>query len=524
VTRRSLLIGLDGYEKSVADRLIAEGRLPNLQRLERESAQVALDHGKAKRTGLAWEHVSLGREPAASKRHAAVRFDPATYQPAQFGTIGKPFLAELDVTAVIFDAPYFDLLAAPNCRGLVNWGAHDAGVARQCAPAGLDQEIEEKFGPYPATPYIYGFVWHDAGKARKMAEALVRAVDLRAAIGRWLLCERLPEWDVGLLVISEFHSAIEALWHGYDPGHPLHHLPSAAPARDGIIGVYEAFDRMLGDYRAAMPDVDLVVFSMHGMGANDSDVPTMLLLPELLFRASFGVPLLQRRADWIVTPDSVPMLRPGEQWSRVVRACLTGADGVAIDPEHQSSLDWMPAACYRQYWPRMEAFALPSYYDGRIRVNLAGRERDGLVALAGYEAKLESLCDLLRQCRNPRNGESVIRNIDRPVAADPLHADQTEADLVITWRGCPLALWHERFGLIGPAPYRRTGGHSGGHGIAYLTSDRLARGAAATASSFDIVPTVIDLLGLPVPAGLSGRSLVPSLRSGAPAGKAAASA
>ena len=67
-----------------------------------------------------------------------------------------------------------------------------------------------------------------------MGDALVRAVDVRAAVGSWLLAERLPEWDLALVVVSELHSALEGLWHGVDPSHPLHALPSAGPARDGV--------------------------------------------------------------------------------------------------------------------------------------------------------------------------------------------------------------------------------------------------------------------------------------------------
>src|SRR5688572_20575699 len=152
---------------------MAQGKLPHLSNFAQQSAEFALDHGAAKRTGLAWEHVSLGRSPDAYGRFAAVRFDPATYQASQFGTEMKPFLADLDVRAVVFDVPYFDLLAAPNCQGLVGWGAHDAGIAAQCTPAGLDQEIATRFGSYPATPYIYGFVWPHEHKSRAMADALI---------------------------------------------------------------------------------------------------------------------------------------------------------------------------------------------------------------------------------------------------------------------------------------------------------------------------------------------------------------
>jgi hypothetical protein len=250
---------------------------------------------------------------------------------------------------------------------------------------------------------------------------------------------------------------------------------------------------------------------MHGMGANDSDVPTMLLLPELLYRRSFAAKLFEARADWMAAPKGVPLLDKKENWSRAVKSCM-GDTGVEAEPV---KLDWMPASLYRRFWPQMEAFALPSYYDGRIRINLAGRERDGLVALADYPAKLDELCALLQAIRNPRTGGSVVRSIERPVAADPLHADPTQADLVIIWRDAPLAFAHETLGPIGPAPYRRTGGHSGEYGIAYFSSALAPRGRSQVASSFDVMPTVIDLLGLPIPGNVSGRSLLQHPRQAA---------
>ena len=516
MSRPLLVLGLDGYEASVADHLLAEGRMPNLSALIADSTRCRLEHGEAKRSGLAWEHFSLGREPSAYGRHAAVHFDPRTYGVTQDGTALKPFIGDIDKRVLIFNVPYFDMLAAPNCKGLVSWGAHDAGVEAQCAPASLAEEVEAKFGPYPETPYIYGFVWPDPDKARAMAEGLVRAVDQRGAIGHWLCTERLPDWDMAVMVISEFHSAIEALWHGYDADHPLHHLPSAAAARDGIIGVYEAFDRLLGLYRRTIPQVDFAVFSMHGMGANDSDVPTMALLPELMYRASFGKGLLEPRPDWRVPPDAIPMLRPREKWSGPVRACLRHPPG-SVESLERSSLDWMPAAMYRRYWPAMEAFALPSYYDGRIRLNLAGRERDGRVSVADYGAKLDWICALLEECRDPRTSAPVVASIARPVAADPLRAGPTEADLVVIWHGSPLALQHKRLGLIGPIPFRRTGGHSGGGGVGYLTSSRLGGGDIGTVSAFDMVPTLIDLLDAPLPGYISGRSFDPRTKRNGPA-------
>jgi len=530
--RRVLAIGFDGYEPSIAERLMADGRLPRLRQLRDRSARFRLDHGDAKRTGLAWEHVSLGQSPEACGRWAAVHFDPLGYRVVQRGTLAAPFPAHLDARAVIFDAPYFDIAAAPNCSGLVGWGAHDAGVRMHSVPAAVAAEISARFGGYPASEFIYGFVWPDAGGARAMADALVSAVEMRANITSWLFAERFPEWDLAMVVVSEFHSAIEALWHGIDPAHPLHSAPSAGAARDGILGVYEATDRMVGRLCERFPDCAIVVFSMHGMGANDSDLATMLLLPELLYRARFGQSLFVPRPEWVAAREGNPPLAPGEEWSVAVNASLPKiatarrsiwarvlnrlrlservqrAVGAVANRTSESPIAWMPATRYHRFWAEMDAFALPSYYDGRIRINLAGREREGRVAMRDYESKCAAIAALLAACRNPRTGEPVVLAIDMPVRTDPLRATPTQADMVVTWRGAPLGFVHPALGLVGPAPYRRTGGHSGGHGFAYVAAGDADPGDHGVRSAFDVVPTLIHLLGAAKPSHMSGASLL----------------
>src|ERR1700730_15192386 len=122
--RRVLAIGLDGYEASLGDELMAAGELPALARLRRRSARFLLDHGPAQRTGLAWEHFSTGRSPQAADRWSSVCFDSRSYEIWQEGTSLEPFPARLKAPTVVFDPPYFDLNLAPSTRGVVNWGGH----------------------------------------------------------------------------------------------------------------------------------------------------------------------------------------------------------------------------------------------------------------------------------------------------------------------------------------------------------------------------------------------------------------
>lgn len=63
-------------------------------------------------------------------------------------------------------------------------------------------------------------------------------------------------------------------------------------------------------------------------------------------------------------------------------------------------------------------------------------------------------------------------------------------------------------GTIGPVPFRRPGGHTGPYGVAYISGGGLEPGDHGVPSTFDVVPTIVDLLGEPRPADMSGASLL----------------
>jgi hypothetical protein len=527
-----IAVGLDGYEPSVGSALMDAGTLPALAGVRSRSARFLLDHGSAQRTGLAWEHVSSGRSPEAAGRWSAVMLDPRTYRVWQEGTSLEPFTAGLRAPTVVFDPPYFDLDLAPATRGIVNWGAHDPGIAANARPHDLLGELMARFGPYPATEYLYGVVWPSAERTGAMAEALVRATDLRAEAACWLLETRLPDWQLGLIVAGELHSATEALWHGIDPAHPLHGLPSAEPAGRGLRAVYEAADRLVGRLVETFPDAGVVVFAMGGMGPNRSDVASMALLPELLFRHAFGrsllrgpgtngeMPMLGKDENWSVAVNSgFPVRR--SRWSllRAAGRFLPGPIRRALRPPPRTppsqaekpvrlSLNWMPASRYQPHWPAMRAFALPSFYDGRIRINLVGREAHGQVPLSDYQKACDEIEALLGGCRDSATGEPVVGEIERCAGSDPRILGPSAADLVVVWRGAAVGFDHPVMGRVGPLPFRRPGGHTGPFGMAYVSGHDVLPGDFGVRSSFDVVPTIVELLGERVPPRLSGRSLL----------------
>ena len=518
--KRVLAIGLDGYEPSLGKKMMEEGAMPCLARLCKSSASFDLDHGSAKRTGLAWEHVSSGKSPAKANRWSAVNFDKNTYEVRQEGVRLKPFLNELAVNTVVFDLPYIKLEDAPRVRGFTAWGAHDPGVASASNPASLHAEISERFGDYPATEWIYGFAWPSVEKCQVMGQALTEATNLRAKISRWMFAERLTDWDLGVLVVSEAHSAAEGLWHGIDPEHPLASHPSAAAAGEGVRSVYAAIDRLIGDLVEALPDTTIVLFSLHGMGINQSDVPSMALLPELLYRHAFGRSAIRESPGGTQSAATMPILKPDQIWDVDVVPPPTFMDKLraALGAHHENdispgSLAWMPAARYQPHWRKMRAFALPSFYDGQIRINLRGREGNGRVSLQQFNSVRDEITQLLLDCRDPLTGDKVVEEITYHELCAPLDLDSSAADINVLWHGSPLAFQHPKLGQIGPLPFRRPGGHSGDLGVAWIYDAGLAVTDHGVHSAFDVVPTLIDLLNQPPLESVSGSSLLPPLKA-----------
>jgi predicted AlkP superfamily phosphohydrolase/phosphomutase len=476
--KRLLVLGLDGFDPEIGRHLMLTGKLPNLARLQGSAHRFRIDPGVEKYTGLAWEQFSSGLAPEESSRWSANIVDTKRYLPDQPSTRLMPFTETLKARTLVFDVPYFDLTRSVGARGLVAWGAHDPGVPQGSRPQDLAGEIAGRFGAYPATKFIYGHVWHNPQQAEAMANAMVAAVELRSDVTRWLLADRFSDWDLAITVISEYHSATEALWHGWDKTHPLHSKPSAAPAREGMLGVYQAADRMLGRLLDEFPDAAILAFSLHGMGRNLADVPAMLLLPELMYRHYTGKIGFRADESWPLDGTGGPNLVPTEDWSMAVNKRIhVEARRVRWfwSRSQKSTLDWMPAARYRAAWPDMPAYATPAYYDGRVRINLEGRERRGVVPAKRYQAVVDEVAKLIRSCKDPISGAPIDIDIDCR-RGDPRKRDPSDADLIVRFNKDYYAFQCEGLGVIGPAPCRRPGGHTGGPGIGYYYARRGDKG------------------------------------------------
>lgn len=561
---RVLAVGIDAMTWWMVEEAMAGGRLPNLRALLDRSAVSRLDDRKGYRTGLVWEQFLTGRSPAGAGRWHAVRYDPRTYTCAQVGALQAPFFAGPGGPRTIaFDVPYLSTEFDTDGAVVAAWGAHDPGHARASRPAGLLAEIDARFGPHPAFGNDYQVVWHRPDWVERLGAALHEGASLRATIVRWLQA-RVPDWDLCLTSFSELHSASEMFWHGIDPKHPLADTDTAELAKRWLHRIYDAIDLGLGQLVEGMePDDHMVVFCTHGMGSNTSDVPSMVLLPELLHRLEIGSPLLRNPPGPPPRPgDPAPTIPRDSTWAREIDRHFPGragrsaraaarrvapvagprlyrrlkgrstADidrpvvapglfGVAVpaetaDHETRSDMAWHNATRYGRYWPRMGAFVLPGFYDAAIRVNLAGRDGRGIVAAADYLAFCDRLEEMLHSLRNPYTGNPAVMGVLRPLARDPYAKAVTDADLVVSWAEPACAIEHPTAGTVGPFPMRRPGGHGDPVGFAAVSGPGVVPGHLGTRLPPDVPATILALLGRGPSNGMEGTPLVGTQDRSAP--------
>lgn len=109
---RLVILGLDGMEPTLAERFMAEGKLPNLARLKKEGTYARLKTTTPAISPVAWSSFMTGSEPSKHNIFDFLSRDPRTYLPdLSSARIGKP-------KRTLALGKYLIPLSKPEIRGL----------------------------------------------------------------------------------------------------------------------------------------------------------------------------------------------------------------------------------------------------------------------------------------------------------------------------------------------------------------------------------------------------------------------
>lgn len=515
---RLLFIGLDAGDAQLIEQWCTEGRLPNISRMKSQGTWARMKTPAEVFHVSAWPSLFTGTTPDKHGLYHAYVMRPGHQgllrpRPDQSAF---PFvwqlLNERGKRSVVIDAFLTCPLRDFNGVQIVDWGSWSWFWEPTMMPASLQREIRRKFGRYPSDDHSkVGMrpVTDIAGFRRR----LLAAVEKKTAVVKWLL--QREEWDFFLVVFGESHPAGHYFWQLHDPSYLTHPKETPEWLRDALRDIYVALDRAIGALLQSVESSTTVwLVSGDGMAPNYSGSH---LLVDVLKRmgamnrdTSQGLPTSRNKASARRTDllSAVRTIIPERLRAAVSQVLLSR------QLQEQLSLRWKTAGIS---WPKTQAFVIENANEGYIRINLKGREPEGIV-LPGDE--YASLCDEIY-----RTAKTMINPAtDTPAALEVYKTDDIchgpcrshMPDVVIIWNldaRVTTELLLDKYGLVrvkdagcAVAPY-----YSGNHwpnAFAAAVGPKVPESLTLEGGSIlDLAPTILTQFGIEPPEYMDGRVL-----------------
>lgn len=517
-SKRVVLIGLDAAEPLVLEEEMRAGRLPQIASFAAAGRGVLLAPPDAGFPGASWPTFNTGVRMATHRVLRDRRLAAGSYRiedvPAGRGA-APPFWRHVSdhglrsTVSNLYSAPLLDGFRGTQLQG---WASMDPYVSKfgvpLVDPPGTLEWLEGEAGR-PALAYE-GRALATNEDVRRYRDA--RLADIRTRTKGYRLLLDRDDWSLFYVSYPEIHHAGHLLWHLHDPTHPDHDPAAPEDCRDALRALYRGLDEAVGTLRSGLPaDVPVFVVSPHGMGQN-------LLVGEP------GDELL-RRAGWLATGGLAEDGRPLR--TRAVSAVWQAARKVVPEQarlalrRRVADRQWLEAMALADVdWPATKAFTVPPDTGSYIRLNVRGREPAGTVEPgAEYDAVVRAIAAAFSELTLDPGGEPAVERILFPDDILGPEAPDGMPDLVVLWTRERRVerVRSERFGAIDvPRTDVRTGQHRPlGYvvGVApWLPASGEPSFGEVEGTLLDLAPTVLSVLGVPLPPSLEGSplaSLVP---------------
>ena len=497
-----MLIAFDAAEMDLLLRWSDSGDLPNLKRLRDSGAWGRTTPPPATGNDCMWFTLLSGVNPGRHGRYFGLQVFPGSYKVRHFSNDDvtcEPFWMQLGRAGqrvAVVDLPYAPFMGEVNGVQVSDWLMHAPMLEEPLSwPPALIDDLIREFG---SNPIGHCDRFESAGdRCLELQQILHKRIEMKAAAATKILDQ--GGWDLFMTSFADSHCVGHQSWHLHNPSHPDYDADWVLRHGDPVREVYRALDSALGRLlERAGPETIVVFLAGPGMQGNYG---ANFLLDRVLRHLENGKVRSKRAAV-----DSL-------QWawrkipSRLRFKARRFSDGFLSSERSQR-----------------RCFAVPhNEVSGAIRINLAGREADGLVQ-AGTE--YDELCDALTE------DLLALVNLDtgRPAVLDVIKTHDCMAgerlddlpDLLVSWnREAPIRrLGSPKIGEIGGAyPGVRTGDHTS-NVMFMVKGPDIAAGRTADVSRIeDFAPTIAAYLGISL-ADVEGRpieALMPRTSAGSPA-------
>jgi predicted AlkP superfamily phosphohydrolase/phosphomutase len=500
LAERLLVLALDMADGDLIRYWTAQGRLPHFASLISSGTWIDLETTAQVLHTSTWPTFATGVQPGRHGVYFPYQPKPGFQSaqhvlPDQYGVATFWHLADRQgCPCVIYDVPETFPEAGFGGKAIFDWGTWAWYGKPDAQPASLLKELKSRCGRYPL-----GFEAKRLGarmpNAELLEKRLLRSVEYKRLTAQWLLGR--TQWNLAVIGFCEAHPAGHYLW------------PANVDTLDftrednvkGLFNIYSALDQAVGALRDALPD-DSAVFVVSGDGVCANRCG-WYLLPTVLERLGYTRP--------VTATGSGP---------NVPRSLISRAKSFLPAGTRRWIADFLPWQLRDQLavreqaantdWSKTRAFTLPTDLEGCIRINLKGREPQGIVEPGReYQELCEEIRERLVELTNPADGAPVIRHVWIRNEIFPGERQEQLPDLIVTWNdeSAFTSLASPRIGRIeGATPDLRPGTHAP-YGFLLAAGAGVPHAPEGAGRLVDVAPTVMQFLGLNPPADMDGTPL-----------------
>jgi len=435
-SRRVLAVAIDAAEPRLIRQMIEQDELPALKSLLSEGKLLDVKAPADVGSGAIWPTFITGEDPSVHGVYGEWCWQPASMNLTRYqGRDLVPFwktLAAAGVTVGILDIPFMPMIGLATGFEVSEWAPHDVIEGRmRVAPEKLEALIAKSPGHALSSGRLGSAGPDSAETLGSLASGCLEGIKIRGKLAQALLQETRPRF--ALITFTEIHRSAHFLWHTVEPEHEVYekeelaNLPSVKPT---LKDIYCEVDRQIGELLKTVGEETAVfVFSLHGMRPAHG-TPTFLgpLLCELGFA---------RLADW-----------SGQSWIERATAVMAAVKRHTPQALKKFYYRTLPATTTQRLarptmlpaydWSQTRAFSLPSDQHGWIRVNLRGREAEGIVPVEQYDGVCRQLEHSLRRLTT-EEGKLLVREVIRTAERAEDALVQRIPDLIVHWENAIFA-------------------------------------------------------------------------------------